>query len=346
MDIKKIQNLKNQAISSILEAKSDEELEELRVAYLGRKGEMTQLLKEIPSLSKSERKEIGGIANDAKKAIEQALVDAQRAEKTRKIDIDKEWIDVTAPGIQPPLGHFHPLTQILDEITDIFKQIGYQVAEGPEIETDYYNFEALNFLKDHPARDTQMTLYLDTKGTKIPPGEILLRTHTSAMQGRVMEKTEPPIRAVVPGKCYRYEQVDASHGFEFWQVEGFAIDKNITFTDLLGTIDYVLKQLMGEKTKIKFACTFFPFVEPGVDTYIECTLCQGKGCAFCKKIGWSEILPAGMIHPNVLKACKIDPQKYTGFAFAIGLSRVVSLKYNIHDLRLLVTPDLRILNQF
>ncbi|OGV88857.1 phenylalanine--tRNA ligase subunit alpha [Microgenomates group bacterium RBG_19FT_COMBO_39_10] len=346
MDLNKIQNLKNQAISAILEAESDQELEELRIAYLGRKGEITQLLKKIPSLSSSERKEIGRTANDAKRAIEQTLKDAKKAQTTKKVDVDKEWLDVTAPGLKPNVGHLHPLSQILYETVDVFKQIGYQVAEGPEIEDDRHNFEILNFLKDHPARDTQMTLYLETKGTKVLPGEILLRTHTSAMQGRVMEKTKPPMRVIVPGKCYRYEQVDASHGFEFWQVEGFAVDKKITLTDLFGTIEYVLKKLMGEKAKIKFACTYFPFVEPGVDTYLECTLCQGKGCPFCKGLGWSEVLPAGMIHPNVLKACQIDPQKYTGFAFAIGLSRIVSLRYNIHDLRLLFTPDLRILNQF
>jgi phenylalanyl-tRNA synthetase alpha chain len=345
MEISKIQNLKNQAISNILEAKSEEELEEQRVAYLGRKGKISQIIKEIPTLKKEQRAEAGQLANDAKKAIENTL-EEQRASLSGKEDFQKEWLDVTAPGKKPTLGHLHPQTLVLKEIIEIFKQIGYQVAEGPEIDNDWYNFGILNFPKDHPARDTQMTLYLETKGTKIPPGEIVLRTQTSSMQGRVMEKTQPPIRVIVPGKCFRFEQVDASHGIEFWQVEGFAVDKNIRFTDLLGTISYVLKTLFGEKTKIKFACTNFPFVEPGVDAYIECTLCQGKGCSFCKNLGWSEIMPAGMIHPFVLKESGIDPQKYTGFAFAIGLSRVIALKYGMEDLRLLTTPDLRILNQF
>ena len=212
------------------------------------------------------------------------------------------------------------------------------MAEGPEIETDYYNFEALNMPPEHPARDTQMTFYLEN-------GRIL-RTQTSAMQVRVMEKTKPPLRVLAPGRNFRYEQIDASHSFEFWQTEGFAVDQDIRFTDLLGTISFVLKSLFGNNIKIRFATTNFPFVEPGVDTYLRCTICQGKGCPFCKGSGWSEIMPGGMIHPQVLKRSGIDSEKWRGFAFAIGLSRIVNLRYQINDLRVLNTPSLKILSQF
>ena len=238
------------------------------------------------------------------------------------------------------------MTQVIYDVVDVFKGLGYQVADGPEIETDYYNFTALNMPPNAPSRDTQATLYLDTRNSKAKPGEILLRTQTSSMQVRIMEKIKPPIRVIVPGKTYRVDDVDASHSFEFWQVEGFLVDENVRLTDLFGTIDYVLKKLMGKDIKIKFATTNFSFVEPGVDTYMECTVCKGKGCSFCKMSGWSEIMPAGMIHPNVLKAVGYDSKKVSGFAFAIGLSRLVTLRYEMEDLRLLTNPDLRILEQF
>ncbi|PJE67662.1 phenylalanine--tRNA ligase subunit alpha [Candidatus Shapirobacteria bacterium CG10_big_fil_rev_8_21_14_0_10_40_9] len=334
----KILNLKNEALAQIVSAKNQDELERLHQAYLGRKGKLSLIIKEIPNLPLGKRVDIGRLSNDAKKAIEEAINRQQSAILIKPKGLEKEWIDVTSPGIKPEKGHLHPQTQVLEKILNIFNFLGYQVAQGPEIETDWYNFEILNIPKDHPSRDTMQTLYLDN-------GK-LLRTHTSSMQGRVMEKAKPPFRVVVPGKCFRFEQVDPSHGFEFWQVEGFAVDKNITLTDLFGTISYVLKKLFGEKTMLKFACTNFPFVEPGVDTYMKCTVCQGKGCSFCKNLGWSEIMPAGMIHPGVLEKSGIDPQKYSGFAFAIGLSRIVNLMYQMNDLRLLTLPDLRILNQF
>lgn len=344
---KQILELKVNTLEATKAAKNVSELESLRIKYLGRKGEINSLLKKIAKLPTPRRAKLGKLTNEVKSEIQKALKEKlQFFELTKLKNLDKEWLDVTIPGKKPSQGHLHPQTQVLRDIIKVFKQIGYQVAEGPEIETDRYNFTILNIPKDHPARDMFMTLYLDTKGTSLRPGEVILRSQTSAMQGRIMEKIQPPIRVIVPGKCFRYEQVDASHGFEFWQVEGFAVDKGIKLTDLFGTISYVLKQIMGEKTKLKFACTNFPFVEPGVDTYIECTVCQGKGCSFCKNVGWSEIMPAGMIHPFVLKSCGIDSKKYTGFAFAIGLSRVINLRYKMNDLRLLTTPDLRILNQF
>jgi phenylalanyl-tRNA synthetase alpha chain len=337
--------IKNNAISLILDANDKKELEEIKLQFLGRSGELTTLLKKLPKLPVDEKRIVGRVANEVKNIIEDAIF-----QKENELGATKQnqtlKIDTTEPGVKPEIGHLHPMTIVLQDVVDVFKSLGFQVADGPEIETDYYNFEALNIPKDHPARDTQMSLYLDTRNSKKTPGEILLRTQTSAMQGRVMEKIKPPVRVIVPGKNFRYEQVDASHGFEFWQVEGFLVDANVRLTDLFGTIEYILKKLMGESVKLRFATTNFPFVEPGVDTYMECTVCKGKGCSFCKNSGWSEIMPAGMIHPNVLKAVGYDHQKVTGFAFAIGLSRVVTLRYQMSDLRLLTNPDLRIIEQF
>lgn len=338
--------IKNSAVSLILDAKDPAEIEEIKIQFLGRNGRLTLLIKKIPKLSIAKRPDIGRLANEVKETIEETLENQDSILRLQKTQKTKEKIDITLPGIKPEIGYLHPLSQVMYEVVDIFKRLGYQATDGPEIETDYYNFEALNIPKDHPTRDTQQTLYLDTRNSKINPGEIILRTQTSAMQGRVMEKTKPPVRVIVPGKNFRYEQVDASHGFEFWQIEGFCVDKNIMLTDLFGTIDFVLRKLLGDNVKLKFATTNFPFVEPGVDTYIQCTVCKGKGCSFCKKSGWSEIMPAGMIHPNVLKAVDYDSQKVSGFAFAIGLSRLVTLRYQMDDLRLLTNPDLRILNQF
>lgn len=337
-------NLKNEVFAQIESLKNELELENLRAGYLGKNGKFTLILKQIRDLPDNEKPMIGKLANEIKKTIEESL--ERKKTSLQKKENHLKTIDVTLPGQKPDIGHLHPQTKVLNETIEIFRQLGYQVADGPEIETDYYNFEALNFAKDHPARDTQQTLMLDKKGTTKSPGEIILRTQTSAMQGRVMEKTKPPLRVIVPGKCFRYDAVDASHGFEFWQLEGFLVDKNVRLTDLFGTLEYVLKQIMGEDTKIRFACTNFPFVEPGVDTYMQCTVCRGKGCAFCKKSGWSEIMPAGMIHPNVLKSAGIDQNVWNGFAFAIGLSRLVTLRYKMNDLRLLTNPDLRIVKQF
>ncbi|OGM25181.1 phenylalanine--tRNA ligase subunit alpha [Candidatus Woesebacteria bacterium RIFCSPHIGHO2_02_FULL_38_9] len=338
-------NIKNEALAQIFDAKSDQEIEEIRITYLGRKGKVALILSKLKDLPKEDRKRAGLSINETKKAIEEAINEAD-LKFVRNKTYSQELFDLSIPGNKPSVGHLHPQTQVLNEIVDIFTYLGYQVTDGPEIETDYYNFEALNFLKDHPARDTQQTLFIDTSKTKIKFGELILRTQTSAMQGRVMERTKPPFRVLVPGKCFRYEQVDASHGFEFWQAEGFVVDENIHLTDLFGTIDFVIKRIFGKDSKIRFATTNFPFVEPGVDTYLECTICNGRGCSFCKNTGWSEIMPAGMIHPNVLAKAGIDARRWGGFAFAIGLSRIATLKYRIQDLRTLTTPDLKILSQF
>lgn len=335
-------DLKKRALDKITKIADNKSLKELFLDLLGKNGEFTLLIKKLKSLPKDQKPKIGQLTNKVKQEIEQAFIDQENKIDSSSSD---QWFDVTTPGIPPVVGHLHPQTQVLVDLIEIFKELGYQVADGPEIETDWYNFGSLNFPKDHPARDTQQSLHLETHG-KTSPGEIIMRTQTSAMQVRIMEKTSPPLRIIVPGKTYRYEQVDASHGFEFWQLEGFAIDRNITLTDLFGTISYILKKIIGENINIRFACTNFPFVEPGVDTYMQCLACSGRGCSFCKKSGWSEIMPAGMIHPNVLTAARIDPVKWQGFAFCIGLSRAVTMRFGMDDLRLLVNPDLRILSQF
>lgn len=339
-------NIKNTALSFILEAEDKKSLEEIKLQFLGRSGKLTLALKEIPKLPIEKRAEVGTLANEIKNTIEETLADRLAQVTIEQSAKRKESIDRTVPGIPPQIGHIHPISQVAAQTIDIFKSLGFQVADGPEIETDHYNFEVLNIPKDHPARDTQQTLFLDISGTKYSPGEMLLRTQTSNMQGRIMEKTKPPFRVLVPGKVFRYEQVDASHGFEFWQVEGFMVDKIVSMSDLFGTLDYFLKEFFGPSTKVKFVCHNFPFVEPGVEAYISCVVCKGKGCSFCKRTGWVEILGAGMIHPNVLKAVGINPEVWSGFAFGTGFSRMATLKFEMDDLRLLTNPDLRVLEQF
>lgn len=338
--------IKNAAVSLILEAEDLKTLEEIKLQFLGRNGKLTLVIKDIGKLSKIKRPEIGRLANEVKKVIEETIENKLSILNSQLSTRKKETIDTTAPGIKPYIGHLHPMSQVLYEVIDIFKALGFVAADGPEIETDYYNFEALNIPKDHPARDTQQTLYLDTRNSRATPGEIILRTQTSSMQIRVMEKIKPPLRVIVPGKVFRYEQTDASHGFEFWQFEGLMVDENTAFTDLLGVLDYFVKRFFGEDTKIKFTSHNFPFTEPSLEGYISCTVCKGKGCIFCKYSGWVEALGGGMIHPKVLEKVKIDPSKYQGFAFGTGLSRLVTLRHQMDDLRLLTNPDMRILEQF
>ncbi len=341
-----LMQIKNSAVSMIIDATDQKELEEIKLQFLGRNGKLTLAMKEMAKLPKEKRPEIGMLANDVKKIIEETIKNHELRIMNQESETRAAKIDVTNPGIKPNIGHLHPMTQVLYEVVDIFKRIGFQVADGPEIETDYYNFEILNIHKDHPARDVQQTFYLDTRGSKSNPGEIILRTHGSNMQGRIMETIKSPVRAIYPGKVFRYEQVDASHGFEFWQLEGLAVDKNLALTDLFGTMSYVVKEFFGSDTKVKFVSHNFPFTEPSAEAYMGCTVCKGKGCSFCKHSGWVEILGCGMIHPNILKAVGYDPQKVSGFAWGMGLSRMVTLKYQMDDLRLLTNPDLRILEQF
>jgi len=339
--------VKNDASSLIIAAEDEKELNEIKLDFLGRNGKLTQLLKRMKDLPEERKPEIGRLANEIISTVEDLLAtrgEELRGEKKEKIKRAVE--DITIPGVKPSLGHLHPMSQVLFDVIDVFKGLGFQAADGPEIETDRYNFEILNFPKDHPARDTQQTLFLDTRKSKATSGETILRTHTSTMQGRIMEKIKPPFRVIVPGKVFRYEQTDASHGFEFWQFEGYAVDKKITFTDLMGTLDYFVRKFFGEETKIKFTSHNFPFTEPSLEGYVSCVVCKGKGCSFCKQSGWVEVLGGGMIHPNVLRNVGIDPAEWQGFAFGTGLSRLVILKYQMDDLRLLTNPDLRILEQF
>ncbi len=342
---KNLLTIKNNALSIILEAKSPKELEEIKLQFLGRSGTLILAIKGLAKLPQEQKPEAGRLANEVKNIIEDTIKRKEKELKSKKPSVLID-IDVTEPGIKPEIGHLHPVSLTLFEMVNIFKKIGFQAADGPDIETDHYNFEILNMHKDHPARDTQQSLYLDTRNSKANPGEILLRTHGSNMQGRIMEKTSPPIRAIYPGKAFRYEQVDASHGFEFWQLEGLAVDKNINMTNLFGTMEYILKEFFGQDTEVRFVAHNFPFVEPGAEAYMSCTVCKGKGCSFCKQTGWVEILGSGMIHPKVLKAVGYDPEKISGFAWGMGLSRMVTLKYQMDDLRLLTNPDLRILKQF
>ncbi len=345
----KLIDIKNEALAQILGAVDQKILEEIRVEYLGKsKGKITQILKQLPKMEDLEKAAVGKLVNEVKKIIEDALASQEvvlRSYQEKNIG-ETEKIDVTLPGIFPPEGHLHVITQVLHEVLDIFKSLGYQVTNTHEIQTDYYNFTALNTPADSPSRDIQATFYLDTRGAKTLPGETILQTQVTSMQVKILEKSKPPVRAVMPGKVYRVDELDPSHGFEFWQIDGFLIDKNIHMTDLLGTIEYVLRKLYGEEIKIRFDATNFPFVEPGVQAFMSCTICKQKGCPFCKHTGWVEILPAGMIHPNVLKNAGLDPKEWGGFAFDLGLSRAAVLKYQIDDLRVLTNPDLRILKQF
>lgn len=345
----KLIDIKNEALAQILVAKETTVLEEIRVEYLGKsKGKLTEIIRKIPLLPETERAIVGRFANEVKTTIEDILASQEVVLQTQKeLNIEKtEYLDVTLPSVLPPQGHLHPITQILHEVLDIFKSLGYQVTKTDEIQTDYYNFTALNMPVDAPSRDTQATFYLDTRRSKMPSGEIILQTQVTSMQVKILEKTKPPVRCVMPGKVYRVDDVDPSHAFEFWQIDGFVIDKNTHMTDLLGTIEYVLRKLYGSEIKIRFDATNFGFVEPGVQAFMSCTICKQKGCPFCKQTGWVEILPAGMIHPNVLRNAGLNPKEWGGFAFDLGLSRAAVLKNQIDDLRILTNPDLRILQQF
>ncbi|MHB1417402.1 MAG: phenylalanine--tRNA ligase subunit alpha, partial [Chloroflexota bacterium] len=295
-------------------------------------------------LPAAERPAAGQKANEVKGAIEQAFAD--RMEEIRRASLSlaqqAERIDVTLPGRSPLLGQVHPTTRIVKEILDAFSAMGFQVVEGPEVEWDYYNFEALNIPPDHPARDMWDTFYVAGRAR---PGDMLLRTHTSPNQIRVMEKTQPPVRVVVPGKCYRYEATDATHESEFFQIEGLAVDKHITMADLKGVLADFARTIFGADRKVRFRCDYFPFVEPGVEVAVSCWNCKGEGCRLCHE-GWLEIMGAGMVHPNVLAKVGYDPSVYSGFAFGMGPERIAILKYGIDDIRLFYANDLRFLRQF
>lgn len=335
-----ISGIKLNAQSEIEQAKSVKQLEEIKVKYLGKKGEITTILKQMGSLSAEERPIIGAFANEVRFELEEILQQKQKTlfENELQQKLEQEKIDVTMKASAVKIGKKHPLTIVMEEIEQIFIGMGFDIASGPEIEFDHYNFEALNIPKDHPARDTQDTFYISQN--------ILLRTQTSPVQIRVMEKQAPPIRIIAPGRVYRSDAVDATHSPLFHQIEGLVVDKNVTMADLKGTLELFIKRLYGKDAKIRFRPHHFPFTEPSAEVDVMCFSCQGKGCRLCKGEGYIEILGAGMVHPRVLENCGIDSKEYSGFAFGLGLERVVMRRYSIDDIRLFFENDIRFLKQF
>lgn len=335
-----LEKIKEEALKQIEASDALERLNDIRVAYLGKKGELTSVLKSMKDVAPEERPKVGQMVNEARELIEGKLEDTMKAlaRKAREEQMKREVIDVTLPASRSNSGHSHPNTIALEEVERIFVGMGYEVVEGPEIEYDEYNFEKLNIPANHPAKDEQDTFYVNK--------DIVLRTQTSPVQARVMEQGKLPIRMIAPGRVFRSDEVDATHSPSFHQIEGLVIDKNITFADLKGTLAEFARELFGEETKVKFRPHHFPFTEPSAEVDVTCFKCGGSGCRFCKGSGWIEILGCGMVHPNVLEMCGIDPEQYSGFAFGVGLERIALLKYEIDDMRLLYENDIRFLKQF
>ena len=329
-----------EAHDALATAKTAADLEQIRVRFLGRQGALTQLLRSLGTLPTAERPLVGGAANEAKRELETLLEArlAAAADGERQRARAATRLDLTLPGRRPPRGTIHPLTRVHDEIVSIFGGLGFSVAEGPEIESDWFNFEALNIPKNHPARDMQDTFYLSE--------ETLLRTHTSPGQVHVMQATPPPVRIIVPGRVYRRDVADMSHSPVFHQVEGLAVDRNVTMADLKGTLELFAREMFGPRSRIRFRPSFFPFTEPSAEVDVLCFLCGGEGCRTCKQSGWLEILGSGMVHPQVLRNVGYDPEDVTGWAFGMGIERVAMLKYGIDDIRLLFENDVRFLRQF
>ena len=335
-----LEQIKIAAKAQLDNAETIEALEEARIKYLGKKGELTGILKGMGGLSAEERPIIGALANEVREFLTDAI-DSKKAEMEQKLQdeqLKKEVIDITMPGKRSQVGNLHPLTKVLDEFKDTVIGLGFSIAEGPDVETDYYNFEALNIPKNHPARDTQDSFYVEDS--------IVLRTQTSPMQIRVMENKKPPIRIIAPGRVYRSDAMDATHSPIFHQIEGLVVDKGITMADLKGTLEALIKSIYGDKAVCRFRPHHFPFTEPSVETDVQCFNCGGKGCSMCKGEGWIEILGGGMVHPKVLANCGIDPEVYSGFAFGIGLERLVMGRFDINDIRLFYENDVRFLKQF
>ena len=337
---KKLIELQETALKVIEVAKDTTAIQEIRVKYLGKKGELTTILKSMGGLSNEERPIVGKMVNDVKKVVE-AKLDAiakviKDAEKNEKLK--NEVIDITLPGKKQIIGKRHPLELTVERMKDIFISMGFTIEDGPEVELDHYNFEALNIPKDHPARSEQDTFYINDN--------IVLRTQTSPVQVRVMEKQEPPIKMISPGKVYRADSVDATHSPIFYQMEGLVVDKGVTFADLKGTLELFAKKMLGDKVKTKFRPHHFPFTEPSAEMDATCFVCGGEGCNVCKGSGWIELLGCGMVHPDVLRNCGLDPEVYSGFAFGFGVDRMVMLSYDLDDIRLLYESDMRFLNQF
>lgn len=332
IEIKALEELKLATDSTVVEA--------IRVKYLGKKGELTAILRGMKDLTKEERPVVGKIANEVRENIENALeiLGNEIKNKEKNERLNSEVIDISMPGRKNLIGKKHPLELTLDHMKEIFISMGFSVEEGPEVEKDYYNFEALNIPKNHPARSEQDTFYINDS--------LVLRTQTSPVQVRVMEKQEPPIKMISPGKVFRSDAVDATHSPIFYQMEGLVVDKNITFADLKGTLELFAQKMFGDKVNTKFRPHHFPFTEPSAEMDATCFVCKGEGCKVCKGEGWIELLGCGMVHPDVLRNCGIDPEVYSGFAFGFGVDRMVMLKYGIDDIRLLYESDMRFLNQF
>ena len=336
----RLDQIREQVQAQIKSCDTADKLNEIRVAVLGKKGQLTELLKSMKDVAPEERPKVGQMVNEARAEIERVLEEQKtRMEKAlREARMKAEVIDVTLPARKAELGHRHPNTIALEEVERIFVGMGYEVVEGPEVERDYYNFEALNIPADHPAKDELDTFFVT--------GDILLRTQTSGVQVHEMVTGNLPIRMIAPGRVFRADEVDATHSPSFHQIEGLVIDKNITFADLKGTLAQFSRELFGENTKVKFRPHHFPFTEPSAEMDVSCFKCGGRGCRFCKGSGWIEILGCGMVHPHVLEMSNIDPEEYTGFAFGVGLERIALLKYEIDDMRLLYENDIRFLRQF
>ncbi len=336
----KLNNIREEVLKLLENVHTSGQIEEIRVKVLGKKGSLTQLLRGMGSLSPEERPIVGQLVNEYRSMLEEKI-DQRESDLLQREKVERmkeETIDITIPGKKVTFGKLHPLSIVLDQIVDIFVGLGFEVAEGPEIEWDYYNFEALNIPRNHPARDTQDTFYINEN--------ILLRTHTSPVQVRVMEKDKPPIRIINPGRVYRSDAVDATHSPIFHQIEGLVVDKGISMSDLKGVLEIFAKELYGESTRTKLRPHHFPFTEPSAEVDVSCSVCNGAGCRVCSYTGWIEILGAGMVHPKVLQMSGIDPEVYSGFAFGMGLDRVTMLKYGINDMRLLFENDIRFLKQF
>ncbi len=335
-----LNSISSLAIEAIKTAADEAQIEEIRVKYLGKKGELTAILKQMGSLSPEERPKMGQLVNEAKQELEALIGDKKQELKALATEqkLKEETIDITMPAKELKSGKLHPLNTVLDDMINIFQSMGFDVVDGPEVETDHYNFECLNVPADHPARDMQDTFYLAEN--------LLLRTQTSAAQIRTMETRKPPIRVICPGRVFRADEVDATHSPVFHQIEGLVVDKGVTMCDLKGVLEQFAHEIYGSDTKVKFRPSFFPFTEPSVEVDVTCSECGGKGCRVCKGSGWIEILGAGMVHPNVLRSCGIDPEEYSGFAFGIGLDRLTTTRYKISDIRLLFENDKRFLDQF
>lgn len=334
-----LESLYQESLLSLSRVSNEKDVLEIRVRVLGRKGSLTQLLKRLTTLDVKDRKEVGKRANEIKEDLERRIEEALTNVRERELQsaFERERIDITLPGRRITFGKRHPISQILDEVIGIFSRLGFEVVEGPEVELDYYNFEALNIPKGHPAREMQSTFFISD--------EVVLRTHTSPVEVRTMEKHPPPVRIISPGVVYRRD-LDPTHSPMFHQVEGLLVDRGVTFADLKGVLTFFVHQMFGEKTRLRFRPSFFPFTEPSAEVDIECVMCEGKGCGVCANTGWLEILGSGMTDPAVFKFVDYDPEEVTGFAFGLGIERIAMLKYGINDIRLFFSNDLRFLRQF